>query len=257
MNYITSGLHGDYDLYMKIKALLKEPEDRLWILGDVLDGNSKTPQDGLRIVDDIRKSNGAVNLVLGNHEYFHTMRILQLEDEESELMWRESLEEMDISGKPLLEFMNKVNPDALFDLGEFMASCDTTEMIEIGGRKFYMCHGAPSLRSQGKRGDLTWQFNIVTEPLDVNRKYVAEIASDVRVQEFANRYNGLDIKKVFVVSGGTSASEGISMGAEDVDGIAFKGKNFCIGQAHTADNPASEFYVLAADAGGFWTIKIE
>ena len=54
MNYFTAGLYGDYPAYKKIKSLLG-PDDKLWILGDILDGNDEHPEDCLRILDDIQK----------------------------------------------------------------------------------------------------------------------------------------------------------------------------------------------------------
>ncbi len=64
MTYVVSDLHGQYTLYKcLIKRLSLSKDDRLIILGDVIDRG----KDGIKILQDIIKREN-VTLVLGNHE---------------------------------------------------------------------------------------------------------------------------------------------------------------------------------------------
>ena len=120
MNYFTSGIYGNKELYYQIKKILTKPSDHLWILGDVLDGNDEKPWECLEILEDIEKSNN-VHLRLGDHEYFHTMRILSMDNEENTELWVDYLKNADISGKALLEYMNTLSEDDLLDYAYFLS----------------------------------------------------------------------------------------------------------------------------------------
>lgn len=256
MNYFVSGLYGNYELYKEIKALATQKIDHIWILGDIFDGNSNRPEDSLKIALDIERSSN-VSLVLGDHEYFHIMRNFQSGDPETAKMWEDTLVSMDISGESLLEYMDSTDGDKVFEIMHYLSQeCNASEMVQIGDRKFYLCHGAPALRSNSNGGDIAWQFGVVSTSLEMEHKYLAEIASDIRIQQFADVFGGIDIKKTFIISGGTSVEYGLSTGGKDVDGIAFCKRKFCIGQDSTADNPADKFKVLAIDSAGFYTIEL-
>jgi len=64
MTYCVSDLHGRYDLYMKLLKRLKlSEEDRLYILGDLVDRGP----EGLKIVLDVAKRENVICL-MGNHD---------------------------------------------------------------------------------------------------------------------------------------------------------------------------------------------
>lgn len=65
MIYIMSDIHGLYDRYVKmLEKIDLRPEDRLYILGDVIDRGP----DGIAILFDIMERENA-ELFLGNHEH--------------------------------------------------------------------------------------------------------------------------------------------------------------------------------------------
>ena len=84
MHYVMSDLHGRWDLYT---AMLEQigfsPEDRLYILGGVVDRN----RGGIRIFKDILERPN-VQMLLGNHE--HMMRYAVTAPEERTLNGRET-----------------------------------------------------------------------------------------------------------------------------------------------------------------------
>ena len=54
MNYFVSCIYGDYDKYFQIKKKINlKSKDKLWILGDVLDGNDEDPESCIEILNDI------------------------------------------------------------------------------------------------------------------------------------------------------------------------------------------------------------
>ena len=119
VNYFTSGIYGNKDLYFRIKNTMVRPNDVLWILGDVLDGNTERPWEALEILEDIEQSPN-VRLVLGDHEYFHTMRILSSDNEEASSAWEDSLSTLEFSGVPLMEHMkNNMSEDEVFNYAHF------------------------------------------------------------------------------------------------------------------------------------------
>ena len=257
MNYFTSGIYGNKDLYFELKKIMIRPSDTLWILGDVLDGNKDKPWECLEILEDIERSPN-VRLVLGDHEYFHTMRILSSDNEESASAWEDSLSCLDISGLPLLEHMkNNMSEDEVFNYAHFMSQCEVSEMIKIGDRFFYLCHGSPTLRAKTAGGDMAWQYGVVTNACDFKASYNAEITSDNRIREFEKRYNGIDFSKCFVITGHDLICDLENRGINTTDGLVYKNKKFCINQGYTADNPNDGPYrVLGIDAAGFFIQSI-
>lgn len=60
--YAISDLHGNYELWTKVKEWLK-PSDKLFCLGDNIDRGN----DGIKIVQDMRNCENTT-VLLGNHE---------------------------------------------------------------------------------------------------------------------------------------------------------------------------------------------
>jgi len=259
MNYFTSGLYGNKELYFHIKNDLLRKNDRLWILGDLLDGNDERPWECLEILKDVIQSPN-IHLVLGDHEYCHTMRILSMDNEEASDNWEKCLHEMDVSGSSLLNYMkNEVDEEELFGYADFMSRCEVSEMIKIGDSFFYLCHGAPTFHTNVPGGDMSWQYGIVTGEIDLREVYAPSIASDLRFREFEKRFGQIDLGRCFVVTGHTSVPTLISKypGISTIDGIVYSKKKFCIWNGATADEPTdSKWVLLGIDAAGFFPQKV-
>ncbi len=65
MTYVISDIHGNSERFNSImKQINLQPEDTLYVLGDVIDRYS----DGIKILRKLMKMKN-VKMLLGNHEY--------------------------------------------------------------------------------------------------------------------------------------------------------------------------------------------
>lgn len=258
MDYFVSCLYGDYRAYKRIVSKIGE-YDHLYILGDVLDGNTEHPEGGIRIVEDAYR-NPNVTLILGDHEYFHAMRLISIdsEDEEATETWEEALLACDISGEPLINYLNALPYEETVEFERKLLSFEATELIRIGHSFFYLCHGSPALRSNIKNGNISWQYNVVTGYPDFFTEYIPEMASDLRLEDFARKFGEIDVRNACVITGHVPVSELVGDGVktisngEDAPAFSFQNKKFCLNQNITADDAAmTKRLVLCIDAGGF------
>lgn len=258
MDYFVSCLYGDYQAYKRIEKKLSE-YDHLYVLGDVLDGNTEHPEGGVRIVEDIYR-NPNVTLLLGDHEYFHAMRLISIdsEDEEAKETWEDSLEACDISGKPLMDYLDSIPYEETAEFERKLLSFEATDLVKIGSTFFYLCHGSPALRTNIRNGNISWQYNVVTGYPDFFCEYTPEMASDLRLEDFAAKYGDIDMKNACVITGHVPVEElskdgvkTISNG-EDAPAFSFQNRKFCLNQNITADDIGmGKRLVLCIDAGGF------
>lgn len=259
MNYFTAGLYGDYQSYKKIKSLLG-PEDKLWIVGDVLDGNDEHPEECLRILDDIKKSEN-ITLVLGDHEYFHAMRLFAEmgDDEDDEVeeegVWMEELGNFEYPGTALASYMkeslsNREKQEYL----DFLSSLDVSDVVVIDGRVFYVCHGSPCLMEEQES---QWQYNVVTSEVDFFKYYGDDMVSDIRMPYFV-RYYGIkrsELENAIVVTGHAFTSNLENNGEDVEDGIVFNNRIMCINSGASA-NYGGTHIVVGIDAAGWQTLEI-
>ena len=180
MNYFTSSLHGNAEAYFNLKQLINfKKNDELYILGDILDGNAKNPQACLDILEDIML-NDNIHLILGNHEYAHALfHASQNDDEMNEI--EQMLTNTLFPGDALIKHMlNSLSDRELKRYVSFLISCNVSQIIKIGSRYFYLCHGAPV---PCKADDFyTWQKRIVTAPIAIEKNYFMAIKSDPDIQ---------------------------------------------------------------------------
>ena len=74
MTYVMSDIHGCYDKYVEMLAKIEfSTEDRLYILGDVVDRGS----NGMKVLLDIAKHNNII-LFMGNHDQEALLLLSQL-----------------------------------------------------------------------------------------------------------------------------------------------------------------------------------
>lgn len=146
MVYVTSDLHGRFDC---LKGLLAHVgfsrEDRLYIIGDVIDRHGKGGVDILLWL--LTQPN--VRLLLGNHENFLLSNRFILE----ELRWR-PYDELDLDRYPHLsawranggdltvESLSRyTTPDERDELVAYLLECPTLEEVTVGGRRYVLTHG--------------------------------------------------------------------------------------------------------------------
>jgi serine/threonine protein phosphatase 1 len=78
MIYVMSDIHGHRRRFDSVmKQINLQPEDTLYILGDVIDRNP----DGIRILQQLRAMPNVV-MLLGNHEYMMLDALYNIPDEE-------------------------------------------------------------------------------------------------------------------------------------------------------------------------------
>lgn len=259
MNFFTAGIYGDYDAYIKIKSLLGR-EDRLWILGDVLDGNEERPEMCIRILMDIMESDN-VSLILGDHEYFHAMRLFsELESEEDddgeeEDIWTNEIYNCEYSGVALVDYIkNNLSTSEKEEIANYLSSLDVSELVIISGRLFYLCHGAPSAMEERES---QWQYKVVTGHIDFYKSYGREMSSDIRVPYFAKMHEirRSELENAFVISGQDFIPKLENDGEEVVDGIVFNNRIMCINSGASADNKEPHI-VVGIDAAGWQTFEV-
>lgn len=176
MYYFMSDIHGNARAYFALKAKIDfGSSDKLYILGNVFDGNSKNPEHCLAILDDIIE-NRNITLILGDHEYAHVLYHVASEDEVKKELERK-VNQLKPSGKPLLDYMKKLPQKKLDRYVSYLLECEMSEIIDIGGKNFYLVHGAPALLSECEGID-KWQEIVATQKIDLKRMYQKEIATD-------------------------------------------------------------------------------
>ena len=176
MIYVMSDLHGMVDKYkMMLEKLNLQPEDALFVLGDVIDKG----EDGIRILADMRyRSN--IYPVLGEHEYFAKKLLPVFEDADSKeecesLLTGETKSLYDLwlmsGGEPTLEgFLNLSGEDreSIIDyLGEF----EPYEQVEAAGRSYVLVHAGINGFDPQKALDDYEEQDFISKPSDLSKVY--------------------------------------------------------------------------------------
>lgn len=200
MNYFMSDLFGASNAYFAMKDRMGiRNNDNLYILGNILDGNKRAPENSLIILDDIIKHDN-IHLILGNHEYAHVMLYISVlnNDEENINKWKDYL---NFEGMHLYNYMeNNLSAKEKKTYMDFLIQCEMSEITKIGDKYFYMVHSCPAFCIDENE----WQFNVVENPLNIYEDYYREIISDpfIRGQELK-----IEKKDLFLLTGHTTTRE--------------------------------------------------
>lgn len=252
MNYFVSCIYADIDKLQKIVEDLELKEnDTLWILGDLLDGDSEHPDNNVKILDYVMY-NKNIKVILGDHEYFQNMRYLSMDNEDAYNAWVTYLSNMDISGKPFVDYieseMNKDDQDSYF--GSYLLSLELSEIVQIGDRYFYLVHCAPCPFPRSETLLTEWQMNVCTNDPKLDTPFWNVIRTDPIVYPFSKNQKPISQQNCFVISGQyppDEAAKSVGM-ASNNSGIFYYNKTLCIGR-RTPDDPLP---VLGIDAAGFF-----
>lgn len=181
--YAISDLHGNYELWTKVKEWLK-PSDKLFCLGDNIDRGN----DGIKIVQDmINRENTTV--LLGNHE---DMLIDYLPgsikyNEISALWFRNG-------GQPTFDAIKKMSKEEQLDLLEFFRNCPKRiEFVNDNKQTIILCH-AGFTPGQEEAAQFLFRRGKAGEYLLWNRDHFSDIFTSID-----ERYN----KNTYVVFGHT------------------------------------------------------
>ena len=130
MQYLISDIHGDLNSFKKLLGQLDFNNDKLIILGDVLDKGSK-PMESFNMIRTLMKEYpGRVVLIKGNHELFASMYLTGSLSERVYLT-------KDYGGKTTLEGLRKMSAE---EIKEFKIFIDKLPLYyEIESPKFGLC----------------------------------------------------------------------------------------------------------------------
>lgn len=250
MNYFVSCLYGDVNKYDQIVDDLElKNDDKLWILGDILDGNDEHPEDNLTLMDKIM-NNPNVRVVLGDHEYAQNIRYVSYKNQDEYDAWVTYSNNLHPSGRAFNEFiqneMSKEDQDMYF--GSFLLQLELSEVVQIGDRYFYLVHGAPIPYREDVMTQ--WQVEVCTKDPILNVDYWRTISTDPIIYPFLKAKKPMTKQNTIVISGQyppSEAAESIGMAVGDT-GIFYYNHILCIGRRSTDELVP----VVGIDAAGFF-----
>lgn len=139
MIYVLSDIHGHrrrFDSVMKQIGL--QPEDTLFVLGDVIDRNP----DGVRILRQLMKMPN-VKMLLGNHEFMMLEALEALKEpppakERSALsLWYRN------GGEITHNHLKHIRKELRQEIFDYLNDLPLSYEVEVNGEKFRLVHGAP------------------------------------------------------------------------------------------------------------------
>ena len=145
MIYTVSDIHGCYDKYKELlKKICFDPDDILYVLGDVIDRGP----DGFKIMLDMVQRPNVVNL-MGNHEAMALdalQRILNAAEENGEIVLSEDdADTVDLwfynGGELSLADFLWLNEKQEQTVWKYMSNMPLYKEVEVGGRQFVLVHG--------------------------------------------------------------------------------------------------------------------
>ena len=178
MNYFVSCLYGQYGKYLSIiKDLNLKEKDRLWILGDVIDGNEENPGENILLLDAIEK-NPKVRLIAGDHEYVRLMQ--ELSDEKDKKKWDQKEAAFAVSGKAFDEYIkgSMTEEQRSHYFLQFLSGIKASESVRIGNKYIYMVHGAPAKYSDDQK---EWERKVGFGFPDLNKDYGGLVMGDPQI----------------------------------------------------------------------------
>lgn len=133
MHYVLSDIHGDSAAFAAILAMTGlGAEDRLYILGDVIDRGP----DGIELLRRVREMPNAT-MLLGNHEYMMIDALRHPDDDWAQLnWWKNGCDET-------FRRFYDLDPQAREDLLRWLESLPVQLEAEAAGRRFVLVHAVP------------------------------------------------------------------------------------------------------------------
>lgn len=158
MIFVTSDLHGKFDCLEELLEnadFFDREDNRLYILGDVIDRNNQGGIDILKWIID--RPN--VRLLLGNHEQmllasrqiFEDSARTHISPSTARILsrWKEN------GGEPTIHALKRENADTRSKILAYLEKCPLYETIEISGRQYVLVHGGLGGFSHTKK---LWEY---------------------------------------------------------------------------------------------------
>ena len=137
MIYVMSDIHGNIENFKSIlKKINLQPDDTLYILGDVID---RYP-DGIRIIHMIMTMPN-VKMLLGNHEYM-MLKALTMPCPHSESPWERNFPPREMrlwyhnGGKVTHDYLKHIRKTAPQEVFDYLNSLPLNIDVEVNGKKY-------------------------------------------------------------------------------------------------------------------------
>lgn len=142
MTYILSDIHGNLRRFESImKQINLQPDDTLYVLGDVID---RYP-DGIKILRRIMKMPNA-KMLIGNHEYMMLKSIGHCKDaaeEKENTNWRQRSLWYRNGGMFTHEQLKHYQKSIRAEIFDFIRQLPTNFEVEVNGIKYKLVHASP------------------------------------------------------------------------------------------------------------------
>ena len=157
-HYVMSDIHGEAArFYAMLEKIALGPEDRLIILGDVVDRGP----DGVRLLGEIMAM-ANVTLLMGNHEHMMLQYYGPESTEERRARWDRN------GNAPTKEAFEALSPEQQAALLDFIAARPGFLELTLGDRVFHLVHGFPA----GSLYDMVWARPRLDSPAPLPGKQV-------------------------------------------------------------------------------------
>lgn len=144
MIYVMSDIHGQKRRFDSVmKQINLQPEDTLYVLGDVIDRNP----DGIKILRQIMAMSNA-KMLLGNHELMMMNALYYPPPEDEE--WPEYYYERKQSlwyrngGEITHNYLKHIKKSVRQEIFEYLEKLPVNMEITVNGRQFILTHAAPA-----------------------------------------------------------------------------------------------------------------
>lgn len=143
MVYVMSDIHGNLQRFESIMNQINlQPEDTLFILGDVID---RYP-DGIKIIRKIMKMPN-VQMLLGNHEYMMLNAIATPYDPNSRAETYFHEDQLYLwyynEGDVTHNYIKHIRKELREEVFEYLRNLPVNVEITVNGQKYRLVHGSP------------------------------------------------------------------------------------------------------------------
>lgn len=142
MTYVMSDIHGNLTRFEDVlRKINLQPEDTLYILGDVID---RYP-NGIKILRRVMKMPN-VKMLIGNHEYMMLNAIghcKDTEEEKEDTNWRQRRLWYRNGGQVTHEQLKHMRKDFRSDMFDFICQLPTNLEVEVNDIKYKLVHASP------------------------------------------------------------------------------------------------------------------
>lgn len=144
MTYVLSDIHGNMPNFKSIlKQIDLQPEDTLYVLGDVID---RYPE-GIRILRMIMAMPNA-KMLLGNHEYM-MLKAISMPHPQPDNPWERNFPNRATrlwysnGGKVTHEYLKHIRKTIRQEIFDYLKALPLNIDVEVNGKKYKLIHGSP------------------------------------------------------------------------------------------------------------------